>query len=47
MNKNGKNNSANGSGGGGCRVIVPHLRGHGTTPFLSGGTFRKGRQAQP
>ena len=26
----------------GYRVIVPHLRGHGTTRFLSGGTFRFG-----
>jgi len=26
-------------------VIVPHLRGHGTTRFLSDGTFRNGQQA--
>jgi pimeloyl-ACP methyl ester carboxylesterase len=29
----------------GYRVIVPHLRGHGTTRFLSGETFRNGQQA--
>jgi pimeloyl-ACP methyl ester carboxylesterase len=29
----------------GCRVIVPHLRGHGTTRFLDGGTPRAGQQA--
>ena len=29
----------------GYRVIVPHLRGHGTTRFLSGGTFRNAQQA--
>ena len=29
----------------GCRVIVPHLRGHGTTRFLSSATFRNGQQA--
>ena len=29
----------------GYRVIVPHLRGHGTTRFLSDGTFRNGQQA--
>ena len=29
----------------GFRVIVPHLRGHGTTRFLSNGTFRNGQQA--
>ncbi len=27
----------------GCRVIVPHLRGYGTTRFLSGETFRNGQ----
>ena len=26
----------------GYRVIVPHLRGYGTTRFLSSGTFRNG-----
>jgi pimeloyl-ACP methyl ester carboxylesterase len=30
-------------GSAGYRVIVPHLRGHGTTRFLSGGTFRNGQ----
>jgi pimeloyl-ACP methyl ester carboxylesterase len=29
----------------GYRVIVPHLRGHGTTRFLSGETVRNGQQA--
>ena len=29
----------------GYRVIVPHLRGHGTTRFLSGDTMRNGQQA--
>ena len=29
----------------GFRVIVPHLRGHGTTRFLSGETLRNGQQA--
>ncbi len=29
----------------GFRVIVPHLRGHGTTRFLSSGAFRNGQQA--
>jgi pimeloyl-ACP methyl ester carboxylesterase len=29
----------------GHRVIVPHLRGHGSTRFLSDGTFRNGQQA--
>ena|SRR3984957_20307791 len=29
----------------GYRVIVPYLRGYGTTRFLSGGTFRNGEQA--
>jgi pimeloyl-ACP methyl ester carboxylesterase len=29
----------------GYRVIVPHLRGHGTTRFLSSDTFRNGQQA--
>ncbi|WP_077036033.1 alpha/beta fold hydrolase [Pelomonas sp. KK5] len=29
----------------GYRVIVPHLRGHGTTRFLSADTFRNGQQA--
>jgi len=29
----------------GYRVIVPHLRGHGTTQFLSAQTFRNGQQA--
>jgi pimeloyl-ACP methyl ester carboxylesterase len=29
----------------GYRVIVPHLRGHGATRFLSSGTFRNAQQA--
>jgi hypothetical protein len=29
----------------GYRVIVPYLRGYGTTRFLSGGTFRNGQPA--
>ena len=29
----------------GYRVIVPHLRGHGSTRFLSDSTFRNGQQA--
>jgi pimeloyl-ACP methyl ester carboxylesterase len=29
----------------GYRTIVPHLRGHGTTRFLSGGTFRNAQQS--
>jgi pimeloyl-ACP methyl ester carboxylesterase len=29
----------------GYRVIVPHLRGYGTTRFLSAATFRNGQQA--
>ncbi|WP_394830310.1 alpha/beta hydrolase [Pendulispora rubella] len=29
----------------GYRVIVPHLRGHGTTRFLSNDTFRNGQQS--
>jgi pimeloyl-ACP methyl ester carboxylesterase len=29
----------------GYRVIVPYLRGHGTTRFLSGKTFRNGQQS--
>jgi pimeloyl-ACP methyl ester carboxylesterase len=29
----------------GCRVIVPHLRGHGTTRFLDNATPRSGQQA--
>jgi len=29
----------------GYRVVVPHLRGHGTTRFLSAKTFRNGQQA--
>ena len=29
----------------GYRVIVPHLRGHGTTHFLSSDTFRNGQQS--
>jgi pimeloyl-ACP methyl ester carboxylesterase len=29
----------------GYRVIVPHLRGHGTTRFLSGATFRNAQQS--
>jgi pimeloyl-ACP methyl ester carboxylesterase len=28
----------------GCRVIVPHLRGHGTTRFLNSATPRSGQQ---
>jgi pimeloyl-ACP methyl ester carboxylesterase len=28
----------------GCRVIVPYLRGHGSTRFLDGGTPRSGQQ---
>jgi pimeloyl-ACP methyl ester carboxylesterase len=28
----------------GCRVVVPHLRGHGTTRFLDGGAPRSGQQ---
>jgi pimeloyl-ACP methyl ester carboxylesterase len=28
----------------GCRVIVPHLRGHGSTRFLDGATPRAGQQ---
>ncbi|HEX2673998.1 MAG TPA: alpha/beta hydrolase [Polyangiaceae bacterium] len=32
-------------GSAGYRVIVPHLRGHGTTRFLSPATFRNGQQA--
>ena len=32
-------------GAAGYRVIVPHLRGHGTTRFLSNATFRNGQQA--
>ena len=28
----------------GCRVIVPYLRGHGSTHFLDGGTPRSGQQ---
>ncbi len=32
-------------GAAGYRVIVPHLRGHGTTRFLSKATFRNGQQA--
>jgi pimeloyl-ACP methyl ester carboxylesterase len=31
--------------GAGYRVIVPHLRGHGTTRFLSDATLRNGQQA--
>jgi hypothetical protein len=27
----------------GCRVIVPYLRGYGTTSFLSSDTFRNGQ----
>ena len=30
----------------GFRVIVPHLRGYGTTRLLSGEAFRNGQQAQ-
>jgi pimeloyl-ACP methyl ester carboxylesterase len=29
----------------GCRVIVPYLRGYGTTRFLSSETFRNGQQS--
>ena len=29
----------------GYRVIIPHLRGYGTTRFLSQGTFRNGQQS--
>jgi len=29
----------------GCRVVVPHLRGHGTTRFLDAATPRSGQQA--
>ena len=29
----------------GCRVIVPHLRGHGTTRFIDSSTPRSGQQA--
>ena len=29
----------------GCRVIVPYLRGYGTTRFLSDETFRNGQQS--
>jgi pimeloyl-ACP methyl ester carboxylesterase len=29
----------------GCRVIVPYLRGYGTTSFLEDGAFRNGQQA--
>src|SRR5438445_5490729 len=29
----------------GYRVIVPHLRGHGTTRFLASGTFRNAQQS--
>jgi pimeloyl-ACP methyl ester carboxylesterase len=29
----------------GYRVLVPYLRGHGTTRFLSAGTFRNGQQS--
>jgi pimeloyl-ACP methyl ester carboxylesterase len=29
----------------GCRVLVPHLRGHGTTRFLESRTPRSGQQA--
>jgi pimeloyl-ACP methyl ester carboxylesterase len=29
----------------GCRVVVPHLRGHGTTRFLESSTPRSGQQA--
>lgn len=31
--------------GAGYRVIVPYLRGHGTTTFLSGATFRNAQQS--
>src|SRR4030095_1961523 len=30
---------------GGYRVIIPHLRGYGTTKFLSGKTLRNGQQS--
>lgn len=29
----------------GCRVIVPHLRGHGSTTFLDSSTLRTGQQS--
>src|SRR3984893_15305598 len=29
----------------GCRVIVPYLRGYGTTRFLASDTLRSGQQA--
>jgi pimeloyl-ACP methyl ester carboxylesterase len=29
----------------GYRVVVPHLRGYGTTRFLSSATFRNGQQS--
>ncbi len=29
----------------GCRIVVPHLRGHGTTRFIDGATPRSGQQA--
>jgi pimeloyl-ACP methyl ester carboxylesterase len=32
-------------GGAGYRVIVPHLRGYGTTRFLSGDAMRNGQQS--
>jgi pimeloyl-ACP methyl ester carboxylesterase len=32
---------------GGYRVVVPYLRGYGTTRFLSSGTFRNGQQSAP
>jgi hypothetical protein len=28
----------------GCRVIVPHLHGHATTPFLESAAPRSGQQ---
>jgi pimeloyl-ACP methyl ester carboxylesterase len=28
----------------GCRVVVPHLRGHGTTRFVSDAATRNGQQ---
>jgi pimeloyl-ACP methyl ester carboxylesterase len=31
--------------GQGCRVLVPYLRGHGATRFLSDATFRTGQQS--
>src|SRR5689334_10495647 len=31
----------------GCRVIVPCLRGYGTTRFLSGATLRNGQPCRP